>query len=232
VVRSLPRPSFSLPERIEIKAVPTSKKSDTMGCNIHLFTEAFATTNSVKSWYNCDNWRLNRYYEPNNDDGEFEYTVRSIYRDRDYSLFAVLADVRNYGDDACIDSPRGLPEDVSTAIEKESNRWDGDGHSHSYFTLAELKEFRKHHGTTQYAGLVSPDDAEMLDSRTGTPRSWCQGTSDKSWVHRTWVVDGSPLDGLIASVDKRMRDEFYIWRDEVDTTEYEGMFRIVFWFDN
>jgi hypothetical protein len=49
--------------------------------------------------------------------------------------------VRNYGLDRIepICEPRGVPEDASDGYRYVVDRWDGDGHSHSYFTLEELK---------------------------------------------------------------------------------------------
>ncbi len=61
----------------------------------------------------------------------------NIYSDRNYRLFAALANVRNYGDE--IDTPipqRGIPEDASPEYAQEAA--DVDGHSHSWMTVGEL----------------------------------------------------------------------------------------------
>jgi hypothetical protein len=59
----------------------------------------------------------------------------------------MLADVRNGSGFAGIDTgdrivpisqPRGVPDDVSKEFGKEIESWDIDGHSHSWFSLAEL----------------------------------------------------------------------------------------------
>jgi hypothetical protein len=69
------------------------------------------------------------------------------YDGRNYDLFAILADVRNgrgfagfYTGEGFnpISDAKGLPEDVSSEVKAESDRWDCDGHSHSYFNLKEL----------------------------------------------------------------------------------------------
>jgi hypothetical protein len=52
-----------------------------------------------------------------------------------------LADVRNSGGVEPIDYPRGIPEDLSSGYKYAVDRWDGDGHSHSYFTLDELMNY-------------------------------------------------------------------------------------------
>ena len=46
--------------------------------------------------------------------------------------------MRNEFDLDPIDFPRGIPDDLSSGYKYITNRWDGDGHSHSYFTLHEL----------------------------------------------------------------------------------------------
>lgn len=70
--------------------------------------------------------------------------------ERNYDLFALLANVRNgygfagikRGDPiAPLALPRGVPEDASFAWLAEVDQWDVDMHSHSYFTLAELLQF-------------------------------------------------------------------------------------------
>lgn len=72
-----------------------------------------------------------------------------FYEGRNYDVFAILADVRNgrgfagfdTGDGFIpYDDPRGLPEDVSEIVKRKSDGWGSDGHSRTYFTLAELEE--------------------------------------------------------------------------------------------
>lgn len=91
---------------------------------------------------------------------------------RHYDLFAVLAGVRNYGDRQLpISSPRGLPPDVSSLIQKASDRWDSDGHSHSYLTLRELLANKERLDgmalvlegmRALVTGPVTPDDVRMV----------------------------------------------------------------------
>jgi hypothetical protein len=59
---------------------------------------------------------------------------------RDYWLFGLLADVRNYEDEKPISQPRGLPDDVSaiTRIDRES--WGVDGHSDSWLSGTEIEQ--------------------------------------------------------------------------------------------
>jgi hypothetical protein len=98
---------------------------------------------------------------------------------RSYSVFAFLAGVRNYSKvSGIVVEPRGLPEDSpfheSQCKQEESPAWgrryepvseayNGDYHSHSYVTLAELLAFnydatftdRRNNGSTISDGQVT-----------------------------------------------------------------------------
>lgn len=79
-------------------------------------------------------------------------------RTRNYKRFGLLAGVRDDGPD-----PRGTPEDASPLARMEIERWDGDGHSHSWCTLQEYVQ----------ACLASEHDPEKMlnadDPRTKDP---------------------------------------------------------------
>jgi len=190
-----------------------------MGCDIHLYVE----NKNQDQWVNCDNWRLD-------DDGKYEVFPMIIWRN--YDLFSVLANIRNYGKNEYMDEPRGLPEDVCDVIAKLCGDYGIDGHSHSWFTLAELRAWQKVHPTVQHRGLVTSKQAENLDKHGILPDSWCQGTSDKSSVWRTWTEEYCPLDQLVALLEQRMKEVFWIFGSHPWKPELEDRIRIVFWFDN
>ena len=101
-----------------------------MGCDIHLLVE-------VKKdgiWESADEW--------NTDDKEYIHVDydNQLYKDRDYTLFALLADVKNYHNIKPICQPKGYPSNVSDQVFDFINYWNDDGHSHTYFTLKELIE--------------------------------------------------------------------------------------------
>lgn len=114
-----------------------------MGCDIHLFTEKKIKIyckdgTQEEKWVCCDYFKLNPYYIDNKDDKR-KYDIVNIYSDRDYKLFSVLANVRNYDKiEEVLDEPRGLPYDVSDAVKKECKEWGVIGHSHSWFYAKEL----------------------------------------------------------------------------------------------
>lgn len=205
-----------------------------MGCDIHLYCEVKKHVNGVEQWVNVDHWQVNPYFDPTSG-SEKEYIHKPVYTDRNYSLFARLAGVRNSFLDRIepIDKPRGMPDNVSVHTNKECERWDCDGHSHSWFTMRELVEAHKNSGTRKYSGMVSPEDAAEIDAGTGTPSTWCQGTTNKDWVLRSWTEEGTHMDNLMEKLIPFYKDEFWIWEDSSESFEKNlDKFRIVFWFDN
>jgi hypothetical protein len=131
-----------------------------MGCDIHFFRERFTSDNNysgprdlsedrnirieqiiddsplIKRWVAADLWELL--------DDDY-WSCYEVYSERNYYVFSILADVRNssfggQGRVDPIDYPRGIPNDASSAYLYYTNKWSGDGHSHSYFTLKELLE--------------------------------------------------------------------------------------------
>lgn len=194
-----------------------------MGCDIHLYLEQKQTVRSVSTWVNVDNYRPDPY-----NPGEFIHV--DCYDSRNYDLFAILADVRNRQEVEPIAQPRGVPDDMSKEVRGEYERWEGDGHSHSHFTLKELIDARdsgKYSRT--YSGLIGLEQREALD-RGEFPTSWCQGTNMPGFERRTWTEPGSHLDDLVEKLTARYREEFCRWGD-LDLKDAEK-FRIVFWFDN
>lgn len=85
-----------------------------------------------------------------------------LYPHRNYDVFAILAGVRNgrgfagikTGDGFIpIAEPKGLPKDMSALVQRESERWGLDGHSHSHLTLKELQDYDWDQETvTEYYG--------------------------------------------------------------------------------
>jgi hypothetical protein len=191
-----------------------------MGCDIHLFTEK----KKGDKWINIDNWKLNPYYDKNKDDGEREYYINEAYGDRCYSLFAMLADVRNESDNIFISVPKGLPTDMSELVKKESENWDGDGHSYSYFTMKELYDFYESNGTVKYSGLVDEDGIKEIE-KGNMPKWWCQGSS-QPLIYKEWTYKNEVFEEFIKKLEQHFESEYY--NKENDSENY----RIVFWFDN
>jgi len=179
-----------------------------MGCDIHLFVEKKVDG----KWVSADSWE--REEEEGFNSLSVDYNKR-FYSGRNYDLFAILADVRNgSGFAGCdtgdgfvpIDSPRGIPEDASTEVKECSERWDGDGHSHSWFTLAELLAYDWTQ-TTKLRGMVNgPGFAEWdryeRHQRRG-PKGYCGGVGGKGISH----VSSDELEARVKGIIKDLTDK-------------------------
>lgn len=117
-----------------------------MGCDIHFFVEK---KNSQGVWESADKWTTTKY-EGEEDYFGVEWEDRVFYNGRNYALFSILANVRNgYGFAGCdtgdgfvpISPEKGIPEDACPEYLRMCEQWEGDGHSHSYFTVQELKDY-------------------------------------------------------------------------------------------
>ena len=205
-----------------------------MGCDIHIHVEYKRSINGEKTWVCGDYLYVNPYkgdaYEP-------DYCIVDFCGNRNYARFATLANVRNYGDTPYIDTPRGLPDDVTAEVERCSEEWGIDGHSHSYFTLKELIDYQKNIPPLRQKGMIGPDAIEALDKYGILPDTWCQGTTMPGWDFRSWKVENQTLVPLIDALKKRA-DELYViydflWEsDPLRAYELSDNIRIVFWFDN
>lgn len=85
------------------------------------------------------------------DDFHAPFTAQP-FRDRNYALFAFLADVRNDGSIEPLDDPRGTPNDCSDAGHEFMRSYGIDGHSHTWFTLEELLDVEWENVWTPPAG--------------------------------------------------------------------------------
>lgn len=200
-----------------------------MGCDIHTHVEIQQHVNGEEKWCCADYFKLNRYFD-GIDESEKEYETVEICGNRNYSLFAVLADVRNYGDTASISKPKGIPDDSCEQIKKDFEYWDCDAHSASYFTLKELMEWQKTAPPLKYSGYISPEASNKLDKGI-LPECWCQFTNQSDWVRREWEEKNTVLEPVIESLIQRGK-ELYLWFNDEQIEEHADKMRFVFWFDN
>lgn len=101
-----------------------------MGCDIHTYVEK-KVEGVWQPVIGTSKWLPNRL------------SIMDVaYRGgRNYDLFSLLADVRNYDNRLSpIADPRGVPADISPEVHAQYDEWNIDAHSHSYFTLRELLE--------------------------------------------------------------------------------------------
>lgn len=153
----------------------------------------------------CD---IHIYAERRNDSGQY-YMAKfdfSALENRSYGTFAWLAGVRNYSGIIPISEPRGIPNDLSEGVLHEKESWDGDGHNHSWLSVAEL---------------MMIDYNQIIEDRRHTvqtgPNSWngCATCEVSNGVRETL---GNFLGASIIA--------------EIQQLHEAGIDRIVFWFDN
>ena len=171
-----------------------------MGCDIHMYVEFKGDRyyRKLNGWQCGDHFHIMNPTDPN------EKPERvGLLEDRAYSLFAVLAGVRNRGCDPypCISYPRGLPDDVTKYVEEEYDEWGCDAHSCSYLTLREIVEFDNNQWPkNNFGGYILEPLIERLYQR-----------ANELWV----LYDFETRRPLTEEVLKKMEN-----------------IRIVFWFDN
>jgi hypothetical protein len=193
-----------------------------MGCDIHLYTERKQSINSVEKWVNIDNWKLNPYFSIDEED---KYKLSPAFRIRDYRLFAILADVRNDCENIPISEPKGIPEDASEVVKSEIAVWDGDGHSHSFFTMKELYDYYENNKIIKFKGLTDAENAVKIDNGE-MPEWWCMASTNKSYIYKEWTFENYTMKNLIERLETHFKSEYY------DKERDSEKFRIVFFFDN
>lgn len=183
-----------------------------MGCDIHAYAERKVD----------GEWRQIRESFPGY--SEDRNTSDRVYTNRNYEFFALLADVRNGNVIEPIAEPRGVPPDASAGYLEIVKDWEDDGHSHSYFTLGELKKARVENceQTIDDRRLITGKDAdgnitETCASTTGSH----MGPVGKRNLFSTFAGEKNPLDEIIGLLEMEKPDR---GNDED--------IRMVFFFDN
>lgn len=238
-----------------------------MGCDIHLYVEkrenekwvAVRNTNPYIADYE-------RYAKTDLEKGDFEGSKKMqervdkmretesvvlegwLYNGRNYNLFAILAGVRNKYDIIPIKEPRGLPEDLSPNVLRESEYAEGDGHSYSYYTFKELKEYDWDNNSVENEAYVGEETYKKFKI-TGCPYPCCGG----AYGGNTEIVLNSEMERIIKRKYRWEEDRhFYTaikWKEKhseigsklleninkyISENSIENLndHRIVFWFDN
>lgn len=147
-----------------------------MGTDIHLYVE-------IKNKDNGDLEFLPAEGNAPQTDWEKENNHWDWYGGRNYSLFAILANVRNGSGFAGVDTgdgyvpiamPRGVPEDASPEFAERV--W---GHSASWLNLKEILEYDWSR-TSVRRGFITPLEFAGMSLAEGTsPTGWCGWTNAK-----------------------------------------------------
>ena len=185
-----------------------------MGCDIHVHCEY----RKDGIWHNCDNFEW--------DEETGEYVFMSIYSDRYYDLFGVLAGVRSANCEQ-ISEPRGLPKDMALKTKEMADADKDWTHSHSYLTMHELLKWQekqklkwKKYKKCKNNKVIREDsyDGDMV--------------VDKDTGHvLMFKYEKYVCDTLIRKMKDKMDDHVFCF-EENDYWIKGDDFRIVFWFDS
>ena len=172
-----------------------------MGCDIHMFVEY--RVNGGK-WMQHPGHKIE--IEEEGTDDEYTTYGEVFATGRNYVLFGALAGVRYDGPDAL-----GLPDDCSEFVQKASDNWGEDGHSHSYLSL---DDFEKVIMSFEYH--VPTDRVDMFYNLR-------EGGWDNCPPDYTTIIAGCRRHAMELVVDDILLTE---------NTEKNVEHRVVFWFDN
>lgn len=184
-----------------------------MGCDIHMFAEV--RNKETKKWEFTGPIFKHRNYQG------VETISREPYSGRNYSLFAVLANVRNDDGIIPISDPKGLPDQMSDFVRYKAQLWEADGHSHSFFLLKELIDFSWNQEFNE-SGMVSQKQKEAYEKDGKRPESWCKWTNQKDYVQMSWP---SNIKFYCEDFVENTIPQLQALGDPEDV-------RIIFWFDN
>lgn len=165
-----------------------------MGCDEHFYLEI----KRGRHWYPYYKPVPNKYYDPEQDHPSKALELpqfKMLTGGRNYHAYAVLAGVRNgsYADSdkgvfVPISKPKGLPRDVSPEVRAVSDRWGVDGHSHTYLTLQELRDYPWWRRVELAGWLHFTEYARWASygkERDRTPESYSGGVHGQGIVHIT-----------------------------------------------
>jgi hypothetical protein len=157
-----------------------------------------------------------------------------VYSTRNYSLFAILANVRNPADSAVpyefIAAPRGLPADLSDGLAAWVANF-GDVPHASWLFLRELEEFPWRERRIKKEAMVARSVAPLFASGDG-PFPVAQWPKDEPISYSAWKANGVTVR-WVESYAESAGDDFLV--ETLNTLRQCGPpddVRIVFWFDS
>lgn len=160
-----------------------------MGTDIHMRAEV----RKDGRWTTVGPIFVNTMFDPSSDyfsRPHFRHSVEP-FSDRNYNLFAILADVRNGHGFAGVPTStgfvpicdqRGLPDDLDPDSHCDPSDEDGrfyfGDHSYSWVTLAELEAYDWHGQKTTKCGWIhGAERCRMLELGKDKPEEWCGSVS-------------------------------------------------------
>lgn len=202
-----------------------------MGCDIHSFAERKNTiTNQwevVKDYFTVDDY-YKEYIEKDKGDNPFYW--------RNYSMFAVLANVRNNGDFKEISTPKGIPYDISDDVKSYYDSVAKESHSPSYLTLKELLEFNYNKLPStldyiiRYLGINPANNIMAHDIISHVHTMNIKDEIKEETI--SLIIEYSNEDGTLITYKDELGEMFFQHLEELKTLGKPDDVRVIFWFDN
>ena len=171
------------------------------------------------------------------------------FRERNYDLFGILADVRNgHGFAGCVTGSgwpsiapnRGVPAD-STVTPDEHNEYAIGDHSFSWVSLDELKAFDWDGVTADAYGIVTREEyTRMQLAGESRPNQWCGGISGRDVLivtpEQLMTAPIPPFSHVRVAWKETAREGTYDWAGQVlpwlESLAAGQPLRLVFGFDS
>lgn len=167
---------------VAIFQTSTSIESITMGCDIDFFVEVRRNG----AWRTADVWDQDRCIVKR---------AYAFYKERNYALFAMLANVRNDYGVSPFSEPRGVPDDACPEIRRAAE-YGGYHHDASHFTVAELMR-QDWEAPVNYDGYVPLAEYIKWDR-------WGRNNHDSPNSYAVWTnhtnITEREVAGLIARI--------------------------------
>lgn len=178
-----------------------------MGTDIHSVAQV---RNDDGTWETVGPVFIDSYYHPEWPARDVEWNqplTHQPFRDRHYTCFAALADVRNGTGFAGVDTgdpldpisePRGLPDDFSTSEHPDYGEnyhsspnlpepvYMGD-HSYSWLLLSEMLAYDWDQTIVKRGFITAPQIGDLL--KGGQPSGWCGGVSGRDITTKVFGRD-------------------------------------------
>lgn len=148
--------------------------------------------------------------------------ICNIPRDRAYDWFGILAGVRNYVNAIPISEPKGIPEKLSWKAQDEFDGYGSDGHSHSWLTWKEIRDY-------DWESVSTDGRVSVVNLETG------EESLKASYINPSLLKEDEKFDHLTRTAKDLVP---FIWKGFLKFMEHlashygDEKVRIVYFFDN
>lgn len=208
-----------------------------MGCDIHLYIEV----KGEDGWSELTVPIFKDPYEAITKKESYSHRPDTY---RNYSLFALLADVRNTNQLIQPIKPQeGLPPDISEELKAEYEPGSLDWHSATYYTLDELLEYEWNKVQVEEVDVNAEGYKEYIEK--GIPSSWTRSSNtsfDKDKVKKMHdaYISGTGIPGCIKMERSDMERHGHFYFNILMVLKHKlapkvggsKNIRIIMWFDN